>query len=318
MFSAIAVVAVLVLRGWREAFKAAVIVALFAGSYELFRLTYYHAPVSNAAYLKLNPGWNAIKMGFHYVASFNFDSALWPLPMAIVGLMAIRRLPVLAIPAAFVGAQLFFIGFSGGDFMYGYRFLVPILPPLMLLIVAGMALVPTRLGAAAGGALAGAACLTRVRSRGCRPAGQDHTLGQSDLPRFDDVRCGRLPPQPCHNASHDADVGVRDRAVFYAESQNVDYLGLTSLHDVIDEHGVFLVDKLLQTRPHYVLLSFWIGQDKIEFTRLPQEAAILNNEMFKANYTAVRDFEIDRDASFLNAIYYRYWPDALRIRFPAL
>ncbi len=101
-----------------------------------------------------------------------------------------------------------------------------------------------------------------------------------------------------------------------AQSQNADYLGLTTAHhDVIDEHGVFLVDKLLQTRPHYVLLSFWIGQDRIVRPRLPQEGAILNNETFKANYQMVRDFEIVRDASFLNAIYYRYWPDAERITF---
>ena len=264
MFSAIAVVAVLVLRGAARRVKAAVIVALFARQLRLFRLTYYHAPVSNAAYLKLNPGWNAIKMGFHYVASFNFDSALWPLPMAIVGLTAIRRLPVLAIPAAFVGAQLFFIGFSGGDFMYGYRFLVPILPPLMLLIVAGMALVPTRLGAAAGGALAGAACLTLLIA-------QYVSLPVKTI-RWDNLtyRASTMFTVGDYLHSHAttphtmlmSESGIEP--FLYAESQNIDYLGLTTAyHDVIDEHGVFLVDKLLQTRPHYVLplVLDWPGQE---------------------------------------------------------
>jgi arabinofuranosyltransferase len=316
LFAGIAVVAALVLRGWREALKVGVIVVLFAGSYELFRLVYFHAPVSNAAYLKLNPGWSAVKQGFHYLVSFDVDSALWPLPIAIVGLLAIRRQPILAIPAAFIAVQLFFIGLSGGDFMYGYRFLVPILPPLMLLVVAGLAPVLTRLGSATGRALAGAACLTlliaQYVSLPVKTIRWDNLTHRAST-MFTVGEYLRFHATPPHTMLM-SESGIEP--FLYAESKNVDYLGLTTAyHDVIDEHGIFRVDKLLQTRPHYVLLSFWIGQDKIEFSRLPQEAAILNNEMFKSNYRPIRDFEIERDASFLNAIYYRYWPDALRIRF---
>ena len=64
LFSGIGVLVVLKMRGWREAVKAAAIVMIFAGGYELFRLIYYHAPVSNAAYLKLKPGWNSVLSGF--------------------------------------------------------------------------------------------------------------------------------------------------------------------------------------------------------------------------------------------------------------
>ena len=316
MYSGIAVVVVLVLRGWREALKAAVIVALFAGCYELFRLSYYHAPVSNAAYLKLHPGWSAIKLGVHYIGSFNADSAFWLIPVAVVGLLAIRSNYILAIPAAFVAAQLFFIGLSGGDFMYGYRFLVPIFPALMLLVVAGMASALRRLGGAAGVALAGAACLTVLMA-------QYVSLPVKTI-RWDNLtyRASTMFTVGEYLRSHAtaphtmlmSESGIEP--FLYAESQNIDYLGLTTAHhEIIDEHGVFLVDKLLQRRPHYVLLSFWIGPDRIVRPRLPQEGAILNNETFKSNYPGSGDFEIVRDESFFNAIYYRYWPDAERIAF---
>ncbi len=75
------------------------------------------------------------------------------------------------------------------------------------------------------------------------------------------------------------------------------------------------MDHLLAEKPRYIILSFWKDNEGSEHCRIDPESAILVQPVFQRNYQAIKEFAMNKNDSFLNAIYYKYWPDASEIYF---
>ncbi|MBC8076503.1 MAG: hypothetical protein H7Y32_10550 [Chloroflexales bacterium] len=140
--------------------------ALFA-PYFVGRWLYYGYPLPNTFYVKVGGSASQIARGALYLWEFcrKYLLAISGAGGALVALWALhgdmdadergqtrtavgnpasiharsRPLVDLLPVAAFTGAFLAYVVAVGGDWMYGYRFFVPVLPPLALLSVAGAA-----------------------------------------------------------------------------------------------------------------------------------------------------------------------------------
>lgn len=122
--------------------------------YLLWRHAFYGYWLPNTFYAKSGPG-SYVGQGFCYVVGF--FGCYWPLPLALAPMLTflVRRPDLLAgispflgrrpwaAIAAFVGAYTAFVIYVGGDFMFG-RFLVPILPTLLLAFDLGCQRLPQR------------------------------------------------------------------------------------------------------------------------------------------------------------------------------
>lgn len=125
-------------------FFGASLVALTA-----FRLAYYGAPLPNTFYAKV--GGIPLSRGVAYVGEFFRDGAVWLLPaMAVLVWSRIRKWPapeyeddeepLEGMAAPFVFAVLFiaYAIYVGGDVFPQSRFLLPVLPLLLVICCAGM------------------------------------------------------------------------------------------------------------------------------------------------------------------------------------
>jgi hypothetical protein len=96
---------------------------------------------------------------------------------------------------------------------------------------------------------------------------------------------------------------------YYVEAKIRDFMGLVSPYNsVYQPNHMIRDDYLFSVRPKFVLISFVDAVDGPIHPRLHVEAQILLNPKFRSSYRAVRDFDISRDASFTNALYYAYSP----------
>jgi arabinofuranosyltransferase len=108
---------------------------VLVGAHLFWRWSFYGRLLPNPYYVK-TPGFDLIGFGFRYVGRFWLESVLW-LPVGAVLLYAwraknhphpawVRFLPITIL--------LFFIGvvYSGGDFMMMSRYLVPVIPLILL------------------------------------------------------------------------------------------------------------------------------------------------------------------------------------------
>lgn len=104
-------------------------------SYFLWRFNYYGYLLPNTFYAKVDVGGSQVSRGLRYFSAFGAAIGYWLL-LPLAGLASIRR-KALAIIAAVVAAQLAFVVFVGGDGLPMYRFFVPMLGLLFLLIAWG-------------------------------------------------------------------------------------------------------------------------------------------------------------------------------------
>lgn len=114
-------------------------------SYFVWRFTYYGDLLPNTFYAKVDVGGSQIGRGLRYVSAFGAALGYW-LFLPLAGLASIRR-KSLAIVGSAVAAQLAFVVFVGGDGLPMYRFFVPMLGPLFLLIAWGTETVLVRVEA---------------------------------------------------------------------------------------------------------------------------------------------------------------------------
>src|SRR5579884_3270545 len=144
-------------------------------SFLLWRHWYYGLWLPNTYYAKNPPLEEALVRGGQYLLSTFFTYAYQPLYIAVaVGWWALvvagagadrfRRPPYILVPLLGV-AQILFVLRAGGDWMSGWRYMGPVLPLLMLLMVvgiqeaaAGMARLKLSAGAALGRATVGMLC----------------------------------------------------------------------------------------------------------------------------------------------------------------
>jgi len=108
---------------------------LIVGAWLLWKLSYYGDVLPNTFYAKTGLPGAAVK-GLHYV--FAFLAAYWLLPLVVLGLLAVARLPRnwrfdVPVLVATVGLWTAYVIRVGGDFME-FRFFVPVLPLIFTLI----------------------------------------------------------------------------------------------------------------------------------------------------------------------------------------
>ncbi|MDQ4078106.1 MAG: hypothetical protein M3220_17900 [Chloroflexota bacterium] len=123
---------------WRPAAQILGAAALLVVPHELWRLAYYGEPLPNTFYNKVGLSSTMLRRGLDYLGA-----AAWDYRLALTPFLAVTPL----IPALWrKGGSLFFtlllgqlayVLIVGGDWMVAYRFLVPAVP-LMLLLVARM------------------------------------------------------------------------------------------------------------------------------------------------------------------------------------
>jgi len=89
--------------------------------------------------------FNKALEGLRYLYAYNTESGYLILPAALVGAAAFMKNPRLHIPIIFILAQILFLMVSGRDFMYAYRFVIPVLPCIALLCASGIEIAYERL-----------------------------------------------------------------------------------------------------------------------------------------------------------------------------
>ena len=114
----------------------------------IFRRLYYGTWLTNTFHAKMGISWELWGKGWHYIESFlrwsGPGSLLWLLVLAGgYRLWKRRRRGALLLGWA-LAAQMMFIISAGGDWMKPYRFFVPILPMLYLLLWEGVEVVLER------------------------------------------------------------------------------------------------------------------------------------------------------------------------------
>ena len=118
----------------RSAWRPAVLYALFLLAYEVLRLTYYGAFLPNTFYAKV--GGIPLSSGLAYLGDFLAAGAAGLLLPA--GAAVLRFRGARAGGALLLLTMLYVVG-VGGDVFGNSRFLVPVLPALVVLAIAGMA-----------------------------------------------------------------------------------------------------------------------------------------------------------------------------------
>lgn len=120
---------------WREglaAWRWPALYAAFLLALTGFRLAYYGAPVPNTFYARV--GGVPLLFGALYAGAFLRDGAGW---LLLPAALAVWRLPRLRPAAVYTGAVGLYVVAIGGDALGHARLLVPVLPCLAALAVAG-------------------------------------------------------------------------------------------------------------------------------------------------------------------------------------
>jgi hypothetical protein len=214
--------------------------ALFA-PYFAWRWLYYGYPLPNTFYVKVGGGSGQLARGALYLWEFarKYLLALSAAGGAIAAAWALRRGKAgygkldLWPPALFAGAFLAYVVAVGGDWMYGYRFFVPVLPTLAVLSVAGAAALVSGRARVRGLAYAGLLALALVAALRI-PDESDSggvALAPGDTVRF--VRRYRAAGLLVGAlTAPDASVAVEAAGAlpFYADRPTVDMLGLNDAY----------------------------------------------------------------------------------------
>jgi hypothetical protein len=298
------------------AIKLAMVSGLFFLTQLIFRWSYYHELVANTALNKLHPGVSSIVEGLKYLLKFNQGSGYLILPLALIGLLS-PRLPqkFRFLLGMFVLAQFIFLLVSGGDFMYGFRFIIPILPVLCILATLGLQTLILKRQIETQILMIGLLIIWNAMSEFQNlPSKTIHinNLTHRASPHF-------LIGDYLKTHANPNDLVLLSEAgiiPYYSKLATRDYLGLVSAYKTIYDSNYHLnVDHLLSEHPRYIILSFWNDHKGVERCRMESESLILSQPYFQKNYHAVKKFAMDKNESFLNAIYYKYWADAKEIYF---
>ena len=312
MFSLIAVMCLTYKNGFIPGFKALAPVAIAAGGYELFRIDYFGEFVSNTAIAKVHWSFNKALEGLRYLNAYNTESGYLILPATLVGAAASVKNSRLIIPIIFILAQILFLMVSGRDFMYAYRFIIPVLPCIALLCASGIEIAYERFNRnfalIAVIVIAISQAFSNYAALPKKHFGFDNlTYRNSFLFDIAEFLAKRSGPNDRILLS---EAGI---IPYYIEAKARDYMGLVSpYYSVYNEKHMINSDYLFSDRPKFVLMSFVEADDGSIHPRMHVEAQILLNSKFRSSYRAIRDFDFSKDASFLNALYYAYSPKNIK------
>lgn len=135
-------------RGDPARLPAVLLPVLLLAPHFAFRLAYYGYPFPNTYYAKVGAGTEQYLRGLHYLSKFFFrPESLFFLAAIVAGARrGPHRFLAVAVAAACAG-----IVYVGGDAFGGHRFVLPLLPALCLLAVAGFVRLAERLPRALAG-----------------------------------------------------------------------------------------------------------------------------------------------------------------------
>ena len=142
LFLALAVVDRACRRGDPARLLAILLPVLLLAPHFVFRLAYYGYPLPNTFYAKVGGGVEQCLRGLHYLSAFFLRpaSVLFLAALAAAAPRGPHRFLAVAVAAGCAG-----VAYVGGDAFGAYRFVIPVLPALSLLTVAGFARLSERL-----------------------------------------------------------------------------------------------------------------------------------------------------------------------------
>jgi hypothetical protein len=268
--------------------------ALFLGIgaiYFIARWAYYGQLLPNTFYAKGTGTRALLAQGWLQLRAFGteFGALAW---LAMIPAVIVRRtrraaLALFGIVALRIGFQLW----SGGAWMGRYRFLVPAIPFMTLLIVSGLAAIRPLLARRA--ALAVAAAMLVGPGWLLYPKSEAIALDYAASLTRAHVQFGRA----IHARTGPGAVMAMDDAgagPYFAERTNIDMLGLNDTH-IAHLPGryneKFDVAYVLGRRPDLVVLASRVpepGEDRD--LRLPGHAALFRDPRFQAGYRFVRTY----------------------------
>ena len=277
----------------------AIYLVLF-GAYFVWRWGYFGSPLPNTFYAKARGGLHGIIDGGQYTLDF-LREAGGPLFVALglVPFVLGPRRPAYWLSLGVVAAYVVFVLFSGGDWMFHYRFYGHIVPILAALIAAGLDLVlrlprPGTLRAlAAYAALAGVllATLLSVANSELRvarivlPALARHNYLSQNYEELGVWFRENTPPEATIAISDVGAVG------YFSERRILDMFGLIDPH-IARLHGRMHYKGdpryVLSRQPEYVVLVSLNDEGKgYSFQRIPDWAMNAQPE-FHDNYELIR------------------------------
>jgi hypothetical protein len=268
--------------------------ALFLGIgaiYFIARGFYYGQLLPNTFYAKGTGTRALLSQGWLQLRAFGteFGALAW---LAMIPAVIVRRtrraaLVLFGIVALRIGFQLW----SGGAWMGRYRFLVPAIPFVILLVVSGLAAIRPRLARRA--ALVVAAAVLVGPGWLLYPKSESIALDYAASLARAHIQLGRA----VHARTDPGAVMAMDDAgagPYFAERTNIDMLGLNDTHiahlpgrynEKID------VSYVLGRRPDLVVLASRVPEPTEDRDlRLPGHAALCRDPRFQADYRFVRPY----------------------------
>ena len=122
---------------WRATLGGLLLFVLLYGPYWAWRWNYYGDLVPNTFYAKVGGGAAQWKRGIDYVVDYVWTYGAWLPLLAAWGAWSGRGEPLLRLSAGFLAAGLFYVVSVGGESLGFYRFMVPLVPFLALLVATG-------------------------------------------------------------------------------------------------------------------------------------------------------------------------------------
>ena len=117
---------------------AGLVVGATVLAHESWRLAYYGAWLPNTFYAKTGDLGAQVRAGAIYLGTPLFFFAGGPLVLALIAHGLARRTPIASIAAVMLPGWILYVGVIGGDGLPMFRFLVPALPFLAILIVSAL------------------------------------------------------------------------------------------------------------------------------------------------------------------------------------
>lgn len=274
------------------------VVMLFWGPLMAWRWWYYGQLLPNTFYAKVGAEWAQVGRGFAYAHAFGLLSAYWLVP-ALVGLAFARPLrPILMLGGLVLGLFGYVVA-VGGDGLPMYRFFVPILGPLMLLVSLGCEGWGSRIASSRvrGATVAAFGIVAAAMAGRAHFAGPDYAYVRQDIREVAAWR--RIGLWFRDHAAPGASLAVLPAGAmpYYSGLPTVDMLGLTDATIAHTEvpmgkgqagHEKYNLGYVLDRAPTYVVVGVYrlvVGQPRIVVEpSYPVEFALLGSEEFRRRY----------------------------------
>jgi hypothetical protein len=291
-----------------KAIKILSTISIIFTSYVIFRWIYYGQLFANTTLNKIHPNITFMKNGLSYLYNFNAESAFIILPLALIGFILNKKNhPLLFIPFIFILLQIIFLMVSGGDFMYGYRFTIPIVPALIILISSFIDYFYFKLSKILLFIISifiiliiSIAQFTNLPSK---------TIKWTNITQRDSIHF-----EIAKYLNNELKITSKDTILlseagiipFYVKTRIIDYLGLVSNVRSVYKNSQLNLEYIFKNNPNFVILTTQDNENQQIVGRQGVDQNILDYSEFKKNYKLIKRFYLPHNTDFLNQIYYKH------------